>query len=75
MSIIDGKQTAFGPIGNLPFVFRSADVEDDRDSVFIVGADVAVVRIGRVGGQEAVLLRGVPRREDFGNLARGEFGR
>jgi len=59
VSIVNGEQTAFGPITESPFVLRFAYVEDDRDAVFVVGADVPVVGVRSERVQKTILFRGV----------------
>ena len=59
MAVIDAEKGAFWPLGTAILLrFGFHDVEDDSDAVLVVVAHDALVRIGSVGGHDAVAFGG-----------------
>ena len=56
MTIVDGKVAALWPARDVSPPRRLRHVQDDRDPVLVVVALDALVRVGRVGRDQAVGL-------------------
>ena len=62
MSIIDTKKAAFGP-EFFRSVYRLKDIENDRDSVFVVSPNDALVSVDSIALDHSRFLIGVLGRE------------
>lgn len=56
MAIVDSEKRSLWPKLDVFFVLRLHDVQNDRDSVFVVVPDYPLVCVGSVGLNDAVSL-------------------
>jgi hypothetical protein len=58
MTVIDTKKGASRPVGCF-FEFRLDDVQDNRDSIFVVIPNNSLVSVSCIGDNDPILFRGI----------------